>query len=195
MKCENITRDKILMTAAKLFADKGFEATSMREIAESCELTKPALYYYFQDKNTLFAEIINAIADYSVKFLTEIYQSDKDPINKLYDIVIMQVTRLKQNPEITKFLINAPIRNIPNETKVEFYKQMQKNKEMLINIITEGKEKGYLKSDLDVNAFLYCYVGGINQFIIDHIKNGTENLNEQNANVIVRTLLDGARNH
>ncbi|NLA23088.1 MAG: helix-turn-helix transcriptional regulator [Candidatus Marinimicrobia bacterium] len=183
------------MTAARLFADKGFEATSMREIAESCELTKPALYYYFQDKNTLFAEIINAIANYSVQFLTEIYQSDKDPINKLYDIVIMQVTRLKQNPEITKFLINAPIRNIPNETKVEFYKQMQKNKEMLINIITEGKEKGYLKSDLDVNAFLYCYVGGINQFIIDHIKNGTENLNEQNANVIVRTLLDGARNH
>ena len=195
MKCENITRDKILMTAAKLFADKGFEATSMREIAELCELTKPALYYHFQDKNTLFAEIINAIANYSVQFLTEIYQSDKDPINKLYDIVIMQVTRLKQNPVITKFLINAPIRNIPNETKVEFYKQMQKNKEMLINIITEGKEKGYLKSDLDVNAFLYCYVGGINQFIIDHIKNGTENLNEQNANVIVRTLLDGARNH
>ncbi|MFA7710446.1 MAG: helix-turn-helix domain-containing protein, partial [Candidatus Neomarinimicrobiota bacterium] len=39
MRDENVTRDKILLTAAKLFADKGFEATSMREIAEACQVT------------------------------------------------------------------------------------------------------------------------------------------------------------
>ncbi|HPC36256.1 MAG TPA: TetR/AcrR family transcriptional regulator [Candidatus Marinimicrobia bacterium] len=195
MRCDNVTREKILKTAARLFADKGFEATSMREIAESCELTKPALYYYFQDKNTLFTEIINAIADYSVKFLTEIYQSEKDPVSKLYDIAIMQVTGIKRIPEITKFLINAPIRNIPNETKIEFVKQMKKNREMLVNIINDGKEKGYFKSDLDVDAFLHCYLGGVNQFIMWHIKQGTEELSEQKAKIIVSILLDGIRNY
>jgi AcrR family transcriptional regulator len=44
------TREKILDAALTLFAAKGYEATSMREIAEQLGITKAALYYHFDSK-------------------------------------------------------------------------------------------------------------------------------------------------
>ena len=44
------TRERILDVALALFADRGYEATSMREIAEHLGITKAALYYHFDSK-------------------------------------------------------------------------------------------------------------------------------------------------
>ena len=47
------TRLKILETAVKMMSEKGPDAVSMREIASYLKITKPVLYYYFKDKETL----------------------------------------------------------------------------------------------------------------------------------------------
>lgn len=47
------TKREILAAAAVLFADKGYEATSLREIAEPLGITKAALYYHFRSKDEL----------------------------------------------------------------------------------------------------------------------------------------------
>lgn len=51
------TRERILEVALTLFADRGYDATSMREIAEHLGITKAALYYHFDSK----AEIVRAM--------------------------------------------------------------------------------------------------------------------------------------
>lgn len=51
------TRERILEVALALFAEKGYEATSMREIAEHLGITKAALYYHFDSK----ADIVRAM--------------------------------------------------------------------------------------------------------------------------------------
>jgi len=52
------TRDAILMTALDLFADKGYDATSMREIAERVGISKPALYYHFDSKEDIVRGVL-----------------------------------------------------------------------------------------------------------------------------------------
>ncbi len=47
------TRERILDVALELFIDKGYEKTSLREIAERMEFTKAALYYHFASKGDL----------------------------------------------------------------------------------------------------------------------------------------------
>ncbi len=47
-------RDRILSAAVALFAEKGFAAASLRELAGACGITKPALYHYFDNKDALF---------------------------------------------------------------------------------------------------------------------------------------------
>jgi AcrR family transcriptional regulator len=47
------TREKILDVALDLFTDQGFDGTSMREIAERLQISKPAIYYHFASKEEI----------------------------------------------------------------------------------------------------------------------------------------------
>jgi len=51
-------RELILKTSARHFADYGYDRTILDNIATECNLTKPALYYYFKNKDALYQEII-----------------------------------------------------------------------------------------------------------------------------------------
>jgi len=62
------TRERILDIALRLFADKGYDATSMREIAEHLGITKAALYYHFDSK----ADIVRAMLADTEKRVAEL---------------------------------------------------------------------------------------------------------------------------
>ncbi|MFI7640082.1 TetR/AcrR family transcriptional regulator [Nonomuraea sp. NPDC049400] len=54
------TRSRIQEIALRLFTEQGYEATSLREIAEELGVTKAALYYHFKTKDDIVASLVNA---------------------------------------------------------------------------------------------------------------------------------------
>jgi TetR/AcrR family transcriptional regulator len=53
------TRERILLAAASLFANKGYAGTAVREIVAAAGVTKPALYYYFKNKEDLYVRLLD----------------------------------------------------------------------------------------------------------------------------------------
>ena len=53
-------RQAVLQTAARIFNEKGFHATSLDEVAERLHITKPTLYYYVKNKDEILFECVNA---------------------------------------------------------------------------------------------------------------------------------------
>ncbi|MCK9483399.1 MAG: TetR/AcrR family transcriptional regulator [Candidatus Marinimicrobia bacterium] len=193
MRDENVTRDKILLTAAKLFADKGFEATSMREIAEACQVTKPALYYYFPDKKALFIEIVKAIGENLFQLLDGIEKTKLNPVEKLTEIIKKQFAGVRQHPEIAKFLINVATRNMPTGINISFFENIKRGEMVLKKIINEGKTREYFRSDIDEQTFLFCFTGAINNHIAYYFSHGIDQLNDNNAKKIIDTLTEGVQ--
>ena len=62
------TRERIQSVALELFAEQGYEKTSLREIAERLDVTKAALYYHFKSKEDI------------VRSFTEDYVTDLDAL-------------------------------------------------------------------------------------------------------------------
>jgi AcrR family transcriptional regulator len=60
----NDTRDRILETALDLFIERGYDKTSLREIAERVGVTKAALYYHFSSKEEIIRTLIQPIYDH-----------------------------------------------------------------------------------------------------------------------------------
>lgn len=58
MAKESDTLYRILESSTELFVQQGYRGLSMREIAESVGLSKPALYHHFKDKETLFLAVL-----------------------------------------------------------------------------------------------------------------------------------------
>ncbi|OLF18751.1 TetR/AcrR family transcriptional regulator [Actinophytocola xanthii] len=57
------TRDKIREVALELFSTRGFDQTSLREIAERVGLTKASLYYHYSSKQALLSAIVAPLVD------------------------------------------------------------------------------------------------------------------------------------
>ena len=49
---------QLLAIARRLFAQRGFDRTSLRDIAEEARITKAALYYYFPNKDALYERVV-----------------------------------------------------------------------------------------------------------------------------------------
>jgi len=66
------TRDRILEVATDLFIERGYEGTSLREIAEQVGVTKAALYYHFSSKEDLVRALLQPMDEMQATILAEV---------------------------------------------------------------------------------------------------------------------------
>ncbi|EUJ38050.1 TetR/AcrR family transcriptional regulator [Brochothrix campestris] len=55
------TRQRIIVTAERLFMDKGYRFVTTREIAKESNITQPALYHHFKDKEMIYVAVLQAV--------------------------------------------------------------------------------------------------------------------------------------
>jgi len=62
------TRDRLVRTALRLFAERGYGGVSNREIVEACGCTKGAIYWYFESKEDLFRAVLSeTLAEFQMR--------------------------------------------------------------------------------------------------------------------------------
>ena len=101
----NKTKRKIFEASMKLFAEKGYDATSVEEITATVGVAKGTLYYHFSSKE----EIFNFLVDEGIKLLLnnieiKIKKFDNS-IDKLRAVIVLQIRILKireSNKDILK---------------------------------------------------------------------------------------------
>lgn len=76
-------REQIFTVGARLFAQKGYERTSLKEVADLLGLTKPALYYYYASKEELLFEILSFVMERLLNDIREIAGGDGLPADRL----------------------------------------------------------------------------------------------------------------
>jgi len=104
------TRQSILAAARELFLLKGFEATTIRNIAEKIEYSPSAIYQHFKDKNEIFYTIHSEAFAELVRYLnaSEIH---KNPMDQLIALGQIYIQFALENPELydLMFIMEAPI--------------------------------------------------------------------------------------
>ena len=72
------TREKILMTALQLFSKDGYEAVSVRTIAEEIGMTKGALYRHYKNKRDIFDSIVERMIQIDAQRAREYHMPDEE---------------------------------------------------------------------------------------------------------------------
>ena len=100
--------ESILSAAARLFADKGYDAASMREIAEAAGVTKPTIYYHFKSKLGLFEAILKAGVSSLCGSLEEINSREAsfDGRKCLEDAVFATLEFAREHSDLNRFIHN-----------------------------------------------------------------------------------------
>jgi len=183
----------ILKEAASLFSERGYERTSMREIAERTGVSKPAIYYHFANKQSLFEDLINTSFEISKQRMEEIANSNSDPIQQLKDLAIARFRSTKENPEMMRFIYDLTAGNIHKTIDLDHSQVFSKHQQWFSQIINNGKRLGLLKQDLADIDFTMIYIGTINMYIMSYLKGYTKELSDQKAEQVVNLLLNGIK--
>jgi len=82
---------KLLETASEVFGEKGYDKTSLEDIAERMDLRGPSLYYYVQTKEDLFIRCANNILSSNFANLEKARESKGTPIKRLEHMLKVQI--------------------------------------------------------------------------------------------------------
>lgn len=77
MKADKETKEKLLASAKAEFMEKGYNKTSMRKVCSNAGVTTGALYFFFNDKEDLFASIVEKPLRELMELLQAHYEEDK----------------------------------------------------------------------------------------------------------------------
>lgn len=173
---ENETKKRIFLAAAKLIADKGYYNVSVREICEASNITKPVLYYYFKDKETLMKELINETHRIGRTFMKEKLSLDYSLEKNFKAIVEIYSQFFKEYHPFIQFNANIIVSSFPESIKEYKKKLIEKDKKDFTNFIGKllKKENINLKQN-DLNHLIYSFFGGLFMIIGENWDKGPEN--------------------
>ncbi|RAV98472.1 TetR/AcrR family transcriptional regulator [Pseudochryseolinea flava] len=155
-------KGKILQAAKALFMEKGFEETSIRNIAEKIEYSPTTIYLYFKDKDDIF----HALHTEGFVLLNQYFRPlahVSDPFERLKAVMKAYINFAKENGEFydLMFIINSPMKSVEKEAGE--WEEGKRAFEFLIGTVGECIQRGYFHGmDAEVVAFtLWSMVHGI----------------------------------
>lgn len=114
MSAKTYGKQEMLMidAARRLFIQKGFEDTTMCDIAEQANVNRSTLHYYFPNKDVMFRAVFSSIVEELKPRLNEIMASGKPLIERLSLVVDEYFERFLENPQIPGFFISEIQRDV-----------------------------------------------------------------------------------
>jgi AcrR family transcriptional regulator len=113
---ENLKRE-IMDAAREMFVEKGYEAVSMRKIAERINYSPTTIYLYFEDKSDLMGQICDRTFAQLTRRLKAIIDRDMDPIERLRAGITEYVNFGLRHPSDYHLLFNT---HMPDPPRVPF---------------------------------------------------------------------------
>lgn len=151
---ERIRREEEIIAAAeKIFGQKGFESTSMDEIALEAQFTKRTLYQYFENKEDLyFAAVQNAFMKL-FSFLQKATETEMSGYMKLQQANEGYYGCYKESPETLRMIGEMGYVKKKVRAESKWFKSMMETDDAMFKwvaeIIEEGKNDGSIRADLD----------------------------------------------
>lgn len=122
------TRNAILEAAAELFSQKGYDGTSMNDIAAQAKVTKSLLQYHFETKDNLWVQVMAAQFGEFLVHVDEFLASDPTP-DRLCELMVSRFRVFEKNPEVLRMLTwisltNAPVPDIARDRATKLWSRV-----------------------------------------------------------------------
>jgi TetR/AcrR family transcriptional regulator, cholesterol catabolism regulator len=146
-------RAEICRAAAQIFRDRGFDATSVSDIARALGLTKAGLYHYFESKEALLFEIMSFGLDRVRDEVILLVRTIRDPEERLRQLIVRHA-RITTRGQGAVAHLGDEIRALPPTSRKQLEERMRIYFDLVRDTLGELKSAGRLRQvDLTVAAF------------------------------------------
>lgn len=189
---ESSSAERILKISLDLFSKKGYDATSVREICEGAEITKPTLYHFYGSKEGVYQALVEgALHDFRRGMIErlEISGSIEQRLKEMAWAYFGKAIRQQQLARFILGLIHNPPSSAPKTDFQRFYDQIVA---ALCRAIDEAVGRGELAPG-PTNVRALVLMGALGEAVHGYLLVGQPDLTSALADVLVDTVLRGWR--
>ncbi len=151
---------RIMEAAEELFAEKGFDGTSVRDIAEEAGVNLAMISYYFGSKEKLMESLFKYRGE-SIKLQLEnmIENKELSSLQKVYALIDNYIDRIMKQQCFHKILSRIQMVELKGITTQLIHELKRTNQELVKKLIQEGQRRGEFKKNIDVPLMMATLVG------------------------------------
>src|SRR5947207_6561595 len=146
-------REKILAAAVQLFAEYGYHAATMRDIARVTGIQAASIYYHYANKQALLVEIMDTHMRNLNANLERITQHQASIQQCLHEAIANHI-RLHTTYKSEFFIIDTEIRALEGENRAKILALRDQYEDLIQRLLQEGMEQGVLRqTDVKVSSY------------------------------------------
>jgi len=167
---ETGARDNLMRAGAKLFAEKGYAAASVREIVAKAGVSKPVLYYHFKNKEGLFLHILEHADLLQESMLDRVNRASGPVMDRLVSLCRETYRSVKENLDTFKLIHNLVLGPPQGAPEVDLDRYHRRMLGVIEGIYLEALERGEVLA-ADAGEVAFIVLGLIDFcFHLDHVK-------------------------
>jgi AcrR family transcriptional regulator len=143
-------RDELLAIAGRLFAERGFRNTTVRDIADAAGILSGSLYHHFDSKESIVDELLDTFQQQLFDEYDAILASDRSPRSKLEAIVRASFAAIDEHHSEVAIFQNDAAYLSAFERFGYLVERNERFRRLWTGLLREGVAAGELRADLDV---------------------------------------------
>lgn len=140
----DLVENQIVAEATRLFAERGFSGTSLKDIADATGLTRPALYHYVKNKDELLAKLVAELAQGPVLALREINTATGTPLERLRRMAYVIAHQQAAEPARFQLLVRSDA-DLSDELAGPYLQSRREVLAEVVKVIDEGIRLGEMR--------------------------------------------------
>ncbi|WP_433353728.1 TetR/AcrR family transcriptional regulator [Microtetraspora malaysiensis] len=157
---EEPVRHRLLAEATRLFAERGFESTSVQEIVTAAGVTKGAMYHYFGSKDDLLQEIYGRVLRLQMERLTEFAEGDGPVADRLHAAAMDVVATTIENLDDSKIFFRS-MHQLAPDTRRTVRAERRRYHERFRDLVVEGQRSGVFRDDTPAEMVVDFFFGSV----------------------------------
>jgi TetR/AcrR family transcriptional regulator, cholesterol catabolism regulator len=150
-------RGEVLAIAARLFAERGLRATTVRDIADAAGILSGSLYHHFDSKESMVDEILQTFLDQLFGRYQEIVAQARSPRVTLEAIVVASFAAIETNHDAVA-IYQSEARRLAEQPRFDYINQRWAEfRTLWLRVLRAGVADGSFRPDLDVR-FTYRFL-------------------------------------
>ena len=157
---------QIIETAEKLFADKGFDGTSVRDIADEAGVNVAMISYYFGSKEKLLEALFNYRAEGTTKKLVSML-TDKAlrPLEKVNMMIDYYIEKFHNQASFLKIMGREQVASQRTTTSELIQGFKKRNQQLIKELIQEGQKNGDFIKNVDIPILMATLIGTVSHMV------------------------------
>ncbi len=156
----------IMNKALEVFAEKGYDSASVRDIAHAADVNVAMISYYFGSKDKLLEEIFkNHTTGMKAKIESIIHSTTHDAFEKVDLLIDTYIEVIMTNKDFHKLMIREQVL-LKDGPLYDYIRDMKRQNRRLIEIaVKSGQKAGIFQNNVDISMLATTLIGSVHNFI------------------------------